>query len=39
MLTELVLDALEQPLHDRKLDGPLIVYTDRGSQYVAMRYA
>ena len=38
MRTELVLDALEQALHDRKLDGRLIVHTARGSQYVAMRY-
>jgi transposase InsO family protein len=38
MRTELVLDALEQALHDRELDGRLIVQTDRGSQYVAMRY-
>ena len=36
--TELVLDALEQALHDRELDGRLVVHTDRGSQYVAMRY-
>jgi transposase InsO family protein len=38
MRTELVLDALEQALHDRELDGRLVVHTDRGSQYVAMRY-
>jgi transposase InsO family protein len=38
MQTDLVLDALEQALHDRELDGRLIVHTDRGSQYVAMRY-
>ena len=38
MRTELVLDALEQALHDRELDGRLIVHTDRGSQYVAMQY-
>mgnify|MGYP002780419539 FL=1 len=38
MQTELVLDALEQALHDRELEGRLIVHTDRGSQYVAMRY-
>jgi len=38
MRTELVLDALEQALHDRELDGRLIVHTDRGAQYVAMRY-
>ncbi len=38
MRTELVLDAREQALHDRELDGRLMVHTDRGSQYVAMRY-
>ena len=38
MRTELVLDAFEQALHYRKLDGRLIDHTDRGSQYVAMRY-
>ena len=38
MRTDLVLDALEQALHDRELDGQLIVHSDRGSQYVAMRY-
>jgi transposase InsO family protein len=36
--TDLVLDALEQALHDRELDGRLVVHSDRGSQYVAMRY-
>lgn len=38
MKTELVLDALEQALADRELDGRLVVHSDRGSQYVAMRY-
>jgi putative transposase len=38
MRTELVLDALEQALHDRELDGRLVVHSDRGSPYVAMRY-
>ena len=38
MRTDLVLDALEQALHDRELDGRLIVHSDRGSQHVAMRY-
>ncbi len=38
MRTDLVLDALEQALHDRELDGRLVVHSDRGSQYVAMRY-
>jgi len=32
MRTALVLDALEQALHDRELDGRLIVHTDRGAQ-------
>ena len=32
MRTELVLDALEQALYDRELDGRRIVHTDRGSQ-------
>jgi transposase InsO family protein len=38
MRTDLVLDALEHALHDRELDGQLIVHSDRGSQDVAMRY-
>ena len=38
MQTEPVLDALEQALHDRELDGQMIVHSDRGSQYVAMSY-
>ena len=38
MRTDLVLDALEQALHDRLLDGDLVVHSDRGSQYVSMRY-
>jgi transposase InsO family protein len=38
MRTDLVLDALEQALHDRALDGRLVVHTDQGSQYLAMRY-
>jgi transposase InsO family protein len=37
MRTDLVLDALEQALHDRALDGRLVVHTDHGSQYLAMR--
>jgi len=36
---EFVLDALEQALHDpRPLKGGLIHHSDRGSQYVAIRY-
>ena len=38
MRTDLVLDALDQALYDRELDGRLVVHSDRGSQYVAMRY-
>jgi transposase InsO family protein len=36
---DFVLDALEQALHDRRpLKGGLIHHSDRGSQYVAIRY-
>jgi hypothetical protein len=35
--TDVVLDALEQALHDREFDGWLIVHTDRSSPFVAMR--
>jgi transposase InsO family protein len=41
MKTALVLDALEQALYDRVLEGApgaLVVHSDRGSQYVSMRY-
>jgi transposase InsO family protein len=38
MQTHLVLDALEQALHDRELDGRLVVHSDRGSQYLCVRY-
>jgi transposase InsO family protein len=38
MRTDLVLDALEQALHDRETDARLVVHSDRGSQYVSMRY-
>jgi transposase InsO family protein len=38
MRTDLVLDALEQALHDRETDGQLVHHSDRGSQYVSMRY-
>ena len=37
MRTDLVLDALEQALHDRALDGRLVVHTDQGSQHLAKR--
>jgi putative transposase len=36
---DFVLDALEQALHDRRpVKGGLIHHSDRGSQYVAIRY-
>lgn len=34
----LVLDALEQALHARDRSEPLVVHSDRGSQYLAIRY-
>ncbi len=36
--TDLALDALEQALYDRALEGPLVHHSDRGSQYLAIRY-
>ncbi|MGH2610189.1 MAG: DDE-type integrase/transposase/recombinase, partial [Tepidiformaceae bacterium] len=36
--TELVLDALEQALHARAVSGGLIHHSDRGSQYLSIRY-
>jgi len=41
MRTDLVLDALEQALYARKpeRDGALIHHSDRGSQYVSIRYS
>ena len=38
--TDFVLDALEQALHDRWPDplAPLVHHSDRGTQYVSMRY-
>jgi transposase InsO family protein len=38
MSTELTLDALEQALWARQVQGNLIHHSDRGSQYVAIRY-
>lgn len=40
MHTDFVLDALEQALYDRQpeRDGALIHHSDRGSQYVSIRY-
>ena len=41
MHTEFVLDALEQALYDRKPseDGGLVHHSDRGSQYLSIRYS
>ena len=39
MRTDLALDALEQALYDRAIDGGLIHHSDRGSQYLAIRYS
>jgi len=36
--SDLALDALEQALHDREVDGPLICHNDRGVQYLSIRY-
>lgn len=38
--TDLVLDALEQALYDRREStlGPLVHHSDRGSQYLSIRY-
>ncbi len=40
MRTDFVLDALEQALYDRRpgLEGGLVHHSDRGSQYVSIRY-
>ena len=41
MQTDFVLDALEQALHARRpeRDGDLVHHSDRGSQYVSIRYS
>lgn len=41
MTTDFVLDALERALYDRRPDpaGGLIHHSDRGSQYVSIRYS
>lgn len=41
MHTDFVLDALEQALYDRQpeRDGSLVCHSDRGSQYVSIRYS
>lgn len=36
--SDLALDALEQALYDRETDGDLIHHSDRGGQYLAIRY-
>jgi transposase InsO family protein len=36
--TDLALDALEQALYDRETDEPLVHHSDRGVQYVSIRY-
>jgi transposase InsO family protein len=36
--TDLALDALEQALWARNLDGPLVHHSDHGSQYLSIRY-
>ena len=36
--SDLALDALEQALYDRELDGPLVHHSDRGVQYLAIRF-
>lgn len=38
MRTDLALDALEQAVYDRAIDGPLVHHSDRGSQYLSIRY-
>ena len=38
MRSDLVLDALEQALYDRDTDAGLVCHSDRGSQYLSLRY-
>lgn len=38
MRRDLVLDALEQALHDRETDASLVHHSDRGVQYLSLRY-
>ena len=38
MKTCLALDALEQAIHQREVDGHLVHHSDRGSQYLSIRY-
>jgi len=37
--SDLALDALEQALHQRAPGGQLIHHSDRGSQYLSIRYS
>ena len=39
MRTDLVLDALEQALYDRQTDAELVHHSDRGVQYLSLRYS
>jgi putative transposase len=39
MSTDFVLDALDQALHARQPEGQLIHHSDRGSQYLSIRYS
>jgi putative transposase len=39
MDTELTLDALEQALSARRVTGGLIHHSDRGGQYLSIRYS
>lgn len=38
MRTDLALDALEQAIYDRRPDASLVHHSDRGVQYLAIRY-
>ena len=38
MRSDLALDALEQAIYDRETDGGLVCHTDRGTQYLSIRY-
>ncbi len=38
MRTDLALDALEQALHERDTDERLVHHSDRGVQYLSIRY-
>ena len=38
MRTDLALEALEQALYDRHTDAGLVCHSDRGSQYLSIRY-